>query len=158
MTRPGKPFRVRQAGLEDVDAIAPLFDSYRQFYEQPPDRGWATDFIRERLSRSESIILLATSTEDQALGFCQIYPSFCSVLALPIGVLYDLFIDPSARQSGAGRALMQAAEQFAQTAGWARLDLTTAKSNIQAQSLYESQGWVRDTLFYAYSKELEPQR
>ena len=158
MTPPSMPFRVRQAGLEDVDAIAPLFDAYRQFYEQPSDKVVAADFIQERLSRSESIILLATSTEDQAFGFCQIYPSFCSVIAQPIGVLYDLFIDPSARQSGAGRALMQGAEQFAQTAGWARLDLSTAKTNTQAQSLYESQGWFRDTLFYAYSKELEPQR
>ena len=89
------PFRVRQAGLEDVDAIAPLFDAYRQFYEQPSDKVVAADFIQERLSRSESIILLATSTEDQAFGFCQIYPSFCSVIAQPIGVLYDCLSIPA---------------------------------------------------------------
>jgi ribosomal protein S18 acetylase RimI-like enzyme len=35
-----------------------------------------------------------------------------------------------------------------------RLDLTTAKNNHTAQSLYESLGWVRDEIFYAYNKQI----
>ena len=36
--------------------------------------------------------------------------------------------------------------------GLARLDLTTAKSNVKAQALYASLGWQQDEVFYAYSK------
>lgn len=150
------PITVRQAHVQDVDAIAPLFDAYRQFYEQAADATLAAEFIRARLSGSESIIFLASTADGQGVGFCQLYPSFCSVIAQPIGVLYDLFVSPAVRQGGTGRALMQAAEHYAQTAGWARLDLTTAKTNTQAQALYESQGWVRDEVFYAYNKVTGP--
>jgi GNAT superfamily N-acetyltransferase len=146
------PFTVRQASVQDVDVIAPLFDAYRQFYEQPADAAGAAEFIGARLRQSESVIFLACTADGQGVGFCQLYPSFCSVIARRIGVLYDLFVSPAARQGGTGRALMQAAERYAPTAGWARLDLTTAKTNTQAQALYASQGWVRDDIFYAYNK------
>lgn len=143
---------MREAQVQDVEAITPLFDAYRQFYEQAADSALAAEFIRARLNRGESTILLASTADGQAVGFCQLYPSFCSVIAQPIGVLYDLFVSPAVRQGGTGRALMQAAEGYAQTRGWARLDLTTAKTNTQAQALYASRDWVRDEVFYAYSK------
>lgn len=60
-----------------------------------------------------------------------------------------------ARKTGAGRALLQAADQHAGCQGVARLDLTTAKTNLAAQSVYASLGWVRDKVFYACSKVIE---
>jgi ribosomal protein S18 acetylase RimI-like enzyme len=97
---------------------------------------------------------VAQNSDEKLIGFCQIYPSFCSVAAAKIGVLYDLFVDNSARKTGAGRALMLAAHEYAATNGMARLDLSTAKDNLTAQALYESLGWQRDEIFYAYSKEI----
>ena len=47
---------------------------------------------------------------------------------------------------------MQAAEAHAKANGIARLDLTTAKDNLKAQSLYTEQGWQRDDVYYAYNK------
>jgi ribosomal protein S18 acetylase RimI-like enzyme len=49
---------------------------------------------------------------------------------------------------------MQAAEAYAASTGAARLELSTAKTNAIAQSLYESQGWNRDEAFYVYNKPL----
>ncbi len=49
---------------------------------------------------------------------------------------------------------MLAAHEFAASNGFKRLDLTTAKTNTSAQALYESLGWVRDEVFYSYSKTL----
>jgi len=142
----------RAATLADLHAIAPLFDAYRQFYAQPPDLDLATRFIRDRMQNNESVILLALDANAQAIGFCQLYPSFCSVEALPIYVLYDLFVAPEARRTGAGKALLLSAEQLAIANGKARMDLTTARTNTGAQAAYESLGWVRDKVFYAYSK------
>ena len=147
---------VKQASVRDVEGIAPLFDAYRQFYEQPADLPLATSFIRARLEQDQSVIFIAQTANGLALGFCQLYPSFCSVVAQPIAILYDLFVAPAVRQSGTARALMQTAEHYAEEQGFARLDLTTAKTNLAAQALYESQGWARDTAFYAYSKTTGP--
>jgi len=144
--------QTRLATIADLDAVAPLFDAYRQFYGQAPDAGLARRFIQDRIQNQESVILVASIPAGQLVGFCQLYPSFCSVLAQPIYVLYDLYVASGARRSGAGRVLLQAAEGLATEHGKARLDLTTAKSNTAAQAAYESLGWVRDEVFFAYSK------
>jgi ribosomal protein S18 acetylase RimI-like enzyme len=144
----------RAATPGDLDAIAPLFDAYRQFYQQPPDPPRAREYIRERMERHESVIFVAEDAAGRVVGFTQLYPTFCSVRAAPTFVLYDLFVAPGARGTGAGRALMQAAEAYAAGTGAARLELSTAKTNTVAQSLYESQGWTRDEAFYVYSKAL----
>ena len=149
--------QTRLATLEDAESIAPLFDAYRQFYDQAPDAAGALQFIHERLSRAESVILLAQDATGQLVGFCQLYPSFCSVEAQPIYVLYDLFVRPDARRSGAGRTLLLEAEALSRRHGKARMDLTTARTNTAAQSVYESLGWQRDDVFFAYSKQVSPQ-
>jgi ribosomal protein S18 acetylase RimI-like enzyme len=144
---------IRLASLSDADAIAPLFDAYRQFYQQPPGLELARSFIRARLEKSESLILVAED-DGRMLGFCQLYPTFCSVEAAPIFTLYDLFVTEPARKSGAGRRLLLAAESHARATGAVRLDLTTAKDNLRAQSVYEALDWVRDEVFYTYNKSM----
>ncbi len=74
------------------------------------------------------------------------------MLAKPIYTLYDLFVTPGTRKSGAGRALLLAAHEHARNHGFARLDLSTAKNNQAAQALYESLGWVREEVYFSYSK------
>ncbi|ROZ75392.1 GNAT family N-acetyltransferase [Ramlibacter sp. WS9] len=147
--------RTRIATLADLDVVASLFDAYRQFYEQSSDLPLARSFIRDRLTNNESVVLLALNENQHAVGFCQLYPTFCSVEAKPIYSLYDLFVTPEARRAGAGKVLLQAAEKLAAESGKARMDLTTARTNKAAQATYESLGWVRDEVFYAYSKAID---
>ena len=145
---------IRHAGVDDIDALAPLFDAYRGFYEQPRDVALASAFLHERQERGESTILLPEA-DGQLQGYCQLYPTWCSVAAARIFVLYDLFVDPDVRRGGIGRALMQAAQRFGRSAGAVRLDLTTARTNTRAQALYESEGWQRDDVFLTYNLSLE---
>jgi ribosomal protein S18 acetylase RimI-like enzyme len=148
--------KTRSAEARDLDAVAALFDAYRQFYEMPADLPLARRYLGERFERRESVILVAEDARGTLVGFTQLYPAFCSVAADRTFVLYDLFVTPSARGTGAGRALMEAAEAHARAAGAARLELQTAKTNEIGQSLYESCGWKRDELFYVYAKALKP--
>jgi len=145
-----KPFTIRRAasGERDVGLIAPLFDSYRQFYDEPPDAERAAAFIRERLQAEESTILIAEADGEgvnETLGFVQLYPSFSSVGACQIWVLNDLFVTPAARGSGVGRALMEAAREHAIRTGAKRLTLETTTENRRAWSLYENLGYVRQS-------------
>jgi ribosomal protein S18 acetylase RimI-like enzyme len=144
---------IRRAVLDDVDTLAPLFDAYRRFYEQPGDVALASAWLHTRLERGESVVFIAEA-DGAAIGFCQLYPAWCSVAAAPTFVLYDLFVDDDLRRGGAGRALMLAAQAFARDAGAVRLDLSTARTNACAQSLYESLGWQRDEVYLTYSLPL----
>jgi ribosomal protein S18 acetylase RimI-like enzyme len=141
----------RLGTLEDVEKLAVLFDTYRQFYEQPPDLDGARHFICQRIENKESDILMAMGVDGEVLGFCQLYPTFCSVQAKPIYTLYDLFVCPTARRLGAGRTLLLAAKALAAKNGKARMDLTTARTNLPAQAAYELLGWVRDDVFIGYN-------
>ena len=145
---------IRHATLDDLDALAPLFDAYRRFYEQPGDIALASAFLHERMERRESAILVAQA-DGQLLGFCQLYPTWCSVAAARIFVLHDLFVDEGARRTGVGRQLMLAAQAFGREAGAVRLDLSTARTNARAQALYESLGWQRDDVYLTYNLSLE---
>ncbi|RYY01690.1 MAG: GNAT family N-acetyltransferase [Gammaproteobacteria bacterium] len=147
-------FKTRRASADDINMIAPLFDAYRQFYDQEPNLEFAKEFINARLKNNESIIFIAEDETQNGLGFCQIYPSFCSVIAAPIYVLYDLFVSLEARKSGAGKLLLEHAHEYAKANNIPRMDLTTAKTNLNAQSLYESLGWVKDNIFFAYNKSV----
>jgi ribosomal protein S18 acetylase RimI-like enzyme len=145
---------IRRARISDLHFLAPLFDAYRQFYHQPADVVVARQYLASRLEREESVVFLAAS-DTVGYGFVQLYPSFCSVAAQPIWILYDLFVAPAARSQGHGRRLMQAARSFASATGARRLVLSTADDNRTAQTLYESLGFRRDTGFRHYELTLQ---
>ncbi len=144
---------VRRADLGDVDAIAPLFDAYRQFYECPPDLGLARDYLAARIGRAESIVFAAW-VGGEPVGFTQLYPTFCSLEVGPILVLYDLYVAPEVRRGGVARALLARAAAFGRDQGAVRLELSTARTNVTAQRLYEASEWVRDDVFLHYSLSL----
>lgn len=143
-----------KAGREHVAEVARLFDLYRQFYECEADLALATRFISDRIEREESDIFVAVDG-DTASGFVQLYPSFCSVDAAKIFILYDLFVDASVRKTGLGEKLMNAATAWAREQGAARLDLLTEDNNLAGQHLYEKLGYKRtNEEFYAYSLQV----
>ena len=73
-----KSFQIRQAVLADLVDIAPLFDSYRQFYGKESNLDAAQQFLRDRFNHGESTIFLAFDGA-KPIGFTQLYPSFSSV-------------------------------------------------------------------------------
>jgi ribosomal protein S18 acetylase RimI-like enzyme len=147
----------RIATPSDLEAVARLFDAYRQFYEQAPDLEAAREFVGERLRQQDSVVLLAENADATPVGFCQLYPSFCSIEAKPIYILSDLFVAPCARRTGAGRALLVGAELHAAQTGRVKLELTTARTNKAAQAAYESLGWQLDEVYLGYGKRVEAQ-
>ena len=140
-----------KASQEHVAAVARLFDLYRQFYECEPDIELATRFISERIGNDEADIFVAMDS-DKALGFTQLYPSFCSVDAARIYILYDLYVDADSRNAGVGAKIMNRATEWARENGAARLDLLTENNNLPGQHLYEKLGYKRtNENMFAYS-------
>ena len=147
--------RIERATADDVDAVAEMFDLYRQFYDQDPDPVKCRAYIEKRITRSESVIFVAHDANGgTALGFTQLYPTFCSVEASRIFVLYDLFVRREARNLGIGMQLMKQAELHACSAGASRLQLETHHTNKNAQHLYEALGYKKDEEFFTYTLAL----
>ncbi|MEQ8230229.1 MAG: GNAT family N-acetyltransferase [Gammaproteobacteria bacterium] len=140
---------VRQAVLDDLELLTPLFDAYRHFYGQPHDRETAEDFLRARLAQGDSVIFLAHDA-DLGVGFVQLYPLFSSVAAARTFVLNDLFVLEQARRRGIASRLLDAAIDYANRVGAVRLTLSTAADNAAARALYEAEGWQCDDAFAVY--------
>jgi GNAT superfamily N-acetyltransferase len=148
--------RILQASVDDLPAIARLFDAYRVFYRQTSDLEAARRFIAERFKRRDSVIFFALA-DDEAAGFTQLYPSLSSVSMRPIWILNDLFVDPAHRGQGVGRRLMDRSRDFARASGAIRIELTTEGINATAQSLYRAAGYARDDVFYKFILTVETQ-
>ena len=131
----------------------PLFDGYRQFYRQTSEPDRIRRFLLDRFEHNQSVIFIAWKSEI-AVGFAQLYPSFSSGALARIYILNDLFVDPGARQGGAGTAVLQAASDYGRRVGALRLVLSTELTNTVAQSLYEKLGWKRNTEFCTYQLSL----
>lgn len=133
---------ILKATPDNISEIARLFDLYRQFYECEPDIELAEEYISERILNKESTIFIANDNSE-IRGFVQMYPSFCSVDAIKIFILYDLYVDASGRNSGIGALLMNRAAEHAKEQGASRVDLMTAFSNKPGQHLYKKLGYKK---------------
>lgn len=147
--------QVRQATVADIDALVPLFDGYRQFYGRSSDLTLARTFLLARFEHQESVIFLANSSTNQAVGFTQLYPSFSSVSAARTFILNDLFVVQEARKCGVGAKLLKASANYGRSKGAVRLTLSTATNNETAQALYERNGWVRDETYCVFNLGLD---
>lgn len=147
-------FQIRRATFADLDLLAPLFDGYRQFYQQPSDLAGSREFLAERIRRNESLILIAEAEGGEGLGFTQLYPGFSSMRMVRTWLLNDLFVTSSARRQGVASALLREAAAQARELGAASLSLSTGLDNAPAQAVYEALGWVRDRQFCEYALSL----
>lgn len=138
---------IKKIGEAEVNSIAFLFDEYRQFYKQPPDISAAASFLKERLSRNESVIFIAYHDE-MPVGFMQLYPIFSSVGLKRAWLLNDLYVAAGARKHGIGKLLLEEGKQFGKETGSCWLLLQTGSDNTTAQSVYEKNGWTRETDFF----------
>ena len=147
--------QIRRADIHDLGLITPLFDLYRQFYEQASDLVSAKSFLQQRIRQNESVIFLAFDGAD-AVGFTLLYPGFSSVSMARTFLLNDLYVVSSHRRHGVGSLLLEAAVAHAKAEQAVRMSLTTNAANATAQSVYEAQGWAREKAFLTYNFELKP--
>ena len=145
---------VVRAQTTDVADAAPLFAAYREFYGEPYDLEASAAFLTERLTRDESIVLLARDDDGSAIGFTQIYPIFSSTRLSRVWLLNDLFVSPDARGTGVVDALLDTAAALAKDAGVTAIELATAHTNLRAQAVYERSGYVLDEVFRTYERPI----
>ena len=145
---------VRRATNEDVEAVVPLFDAYRQFYDQPANLNAVRGFLLDRFRRGESTLLLAEDAARSVVGFAQLFPTFSSVALARAFVLNDLFVGPAHRRQGVGQALLRAAVAFCRENRAVRVTLSTQTTNAAAHALYTANGWAPQTEYQVYTLKL----
>ena len=135
--------QTKQATVDDLELVAPLFDGYRVFYKQASDIQAAKTFLLERFKNKDSIIFIAF-IDNEVVGFTQLYPLFSSVSMQPMLLLNDLYVHSKHRNKGVGQELINKAKAHCKESNLKGLGIQTAHDN-PAQHLYERMGFVKDT-------------
>src|SRR5918998_3971848 len=100
--------------------------------DEPGDAAFEAG-VRRLLADPNTDFLLAG---DPAAGVCQLRYRFAVWTGTEDCTIEDLFVDPGARGSGLGRALVEAALERARERGCARMELDVNEANPAALALY----------------------
>ena len=146
--------KIAKAKLEDLELLVPIFDAYLVFYRQTSDQDKCREFLYQRISKDESTIFIALNENGEGMGFTQLYPTFSSVSRRKVFILNDLYVASEYRRMGVATSLMNKAIEFGRENNCVRLHLETEKTNINAQALYEREGWQRDNELFSYDYTL----
>jgi ribosomal protein S18 acetylase RimI-like enzyme len=138
---------------DDEGAWRELWDGYCAFYETvvPPDvtaKTW-----RRLLEPGEPVEGLVAEQAGEVVGFvnCVLHPTTWGVAETCY--LEDLFVSPAARGSGAGRALIEAVLERAESRRWDKVYWHTRRDNERARALYDSFAKADDFVRYVVPAE-----
>lgn len=133
-----------------TERLSPIIDLVNRYY--PPEQ------FEEMLAALPQIH--AAPRGAILLGMVDGAPMGCTMLrGLPepeAAELKRMYVDPAARGTGLGRALLRAACARAKADGHAVLRLDTSYLQVEAQALYESEGFVRRGPYYDAPEDALP--
>jgi GNAT superfamily N-acetyltransferase len=134
---------VSQAQLE---RLLPMIAAYQRFYGvEEVDEERNRTFFSRFIAPSNDGMLVGAWHDEQPVGYACLYWSFTSLVPAETVLMNDLFVDPSARGQGVGRALIEASAAIARERGAHCLEWMTAPDNDTAQHLYDATGAERST-------------
>jgi GNAT superfamily N-acetyltransferase len=130
---------VRRVDRGDEERWRELWDAYCRFYEREPceavtNQTWAR--IMDAASPVKAIV--AAHEQDRVVGIANYIVHESTSTLTPVCYLQDLFVDPSYRESGAGRLLIEWLVTEMKAHGWARLYWHTKENNYRARGLYDT--------------------
>jgi ribosomal protein S18 acetylase RimI-like enzyme len=147
---------VIRATLSDLSLLLPLFERYRQFYEQLSDWGSCEQYLRARMEREEVAIFLAVEVQNNgvvALGFSIMYVSFSTIGLKKFWSLHDLYVEEEYRKQGIAKMLINKCKELAAENNPIGVVIESRISNQSAQHLFDSVGFVKEGEHYFYFLE-----
>jgi GNAT superfamily N-acetyltransferase len=134
-------FTIRPATSADVPAIRQLILELAE-YEKLLHEAQATDAaLREHLFGTHPVAeVLIAEVEGQTAGFALFFKSFSTFVGKPGIYLEDLFVRPSFRRRGIGRAFFEELMKLCRERGYGRLEWSVLDWNEPALAFYRSLG------------------
>jgi ribosomal protein S18 acetylase RimI-like enzyme len=145
---------IRRASARDAAALGSLgaalmrahyaFDPQRFLAPGPHAETGYASFLAGQLDDEDTVVFVA-ELDERVVGyvFAGLEPMSWKELRGPAGFIHDVLVDESARDAGAGTALVEAAVAWLRGRGAPRVMLWTADRNAAAQRLFERLGFRR---------------
>ena len=131
------------------DEVTTVRDAYQWLFDPPGSRPpmWDAAAAAERLEAAiggDHAEVLVADVEGRVAGFCTVYDEFDSVRFGHRAWVEDLAVDPEGRSQGVGKALLDAAKDWARERGASHLELDSADTRADAHRFYnrEQPSWT----------------
>lgn len=121
----------------DRDRWSPLWDGYLAFYRSALRTEVTEATFARFFDALEPMHAFVAEQDGTLTGFAHYLLHRSTWAAHCYCYLEDLFVDPSVRGNGTGRALITAVTEAARAARASRVYWVTEESNKQAQALYD---------------------
>jgi len=145
----GDDIRIRPARHDDTEWIIALAPRMHEFGPPPwRDVRVMNDAVAEQWGRElanptpGSAMLVAEDASGAPVGFVWLKTDRDYFSDLQVGHVIDIAVTPDGEGRGIGRALLVAAERWAEEAGYPWLTLHVFEGNDRARRLYEKVGYV----------------
>lgn len=137
--------RVWRADPGEAAAVARLIVEFGDWWggSAPPEDEVAAS-VERIMAAGDGEYLLGAADAGEPASVCQIRFRWCVWKSAEDCWLEDLYVQESARRSGLGRALVEAAIERARERGCKRIDLDVNEDNAPARALYEACGFLTE--------------
>lgn len=143
---------VREATEADADSLLAAYEwLFAPPGSVPPhwDPAEARAAIGRALARERSTIFVAEG-DGRLAGLCSAYVDLDSVRFGTRCWVEDLVVDPERRSRGTGKALLDAAKDWARDHGASHLELDSGTARTDAHRFYEREGPSWESKCYAW--------
>jgi GNAT superfamily N-acetyltransferase len=125
----------------EIEALAEIFDQYRAHYGEASDASRSACWLDENLSTSRLRVFVAEES-GRFVGFAITMEVPASLRLAHFWHIRDLFVLPTHRRLGVGRALLASVRAAAIASGALRLVVQTENDNDAALRLYADSGYA----------------
>lgn len=126
-----------------------LFPQHDAGQLEPDMRRWA--------ARADAAVFVAERSDGTIAGFVEVgtrpYADGCDTS--PVGYVEAWYVDPDVRRRGYGRALLDAAEQWARSAGCREMASDAQLDNVVSQSAHRRAGYTEVDRIVQFRKSLD---
>lgn len=130
--------QIRDCEASDYDGWRRLWDGYLAFYGVVLDEAVTAQTWARLLDAASPVQARVAVIEHRLVGFAIHHHHPSTWVLGDDGYLEDLFVEPSARGRGVGRALIDDLLALGRARGWARIYWHTDQANTQARALYDT--------------------
>jgi GNAT superfamily N-acetyltransferase len=141
MTNHTERHLVRSAQEGDFAEWLPLWEAYQRFYEVDLPESVTRETWRRFFDPHEPVRAAVAVAEGRLVGMTTLVFHRSTWARNDFCYLEDLFVEPSVRSGGVGKALIEWVRERAKERGCDRLYWHTQESNKRAQKLYD---WVAE--------------
>jgi ribosomal protein S18 acetylase RimI-like enzyme len=126
---------------DEIEALAELFDQYRAHYDAPSGASSSRRWLEQYLGTGQLRAFVAEEG-GKVVGFAITMQVPASLRLAHFWQIKDLFVPPTHRRLGVGRALLASVRAAAIESGALRLALQTEDDNDAARRLYADSGYA----------------